>query len=124
MLSRTTEAFRAKLVALPKPVQDKATSAYALWAENPHHPSLRFKKVHSSMPVYSVRIERAWRAVGVLEGDTVCGSGSGPMPTMKLCYEAYKLRATDEISYVRNEAGGYYAYGTPFAGDLARRVTT
>lgn len=27
---------------------------------------------------------------------------------------------TDEISYVRKEAGGYYAYGTPFAGDLAR----
>ena len=27
---------------------------------------------------------------------------------------------TDEISYVRKEAGGYYAYGTPFAGELAR----
>ena len=27
---------------------------------------------------------------------------------------------TDEISYVRKEADGYYAYGTPFAGDLAR----
>ena len=27
---------------------------------------------------------------------------------------------TDEISYVRKEADGYCAYGTPFAGDLAR----
>ena len=27
---------------------------------------------------------------------------------------------TDEISYVRKEADGYYAYGAPFAGDLAR----
>ena len=27
---------------------------------------------------------------------------------------------SDEISYVRREAGGYYAYGTPFAGELAR----
>jgi hypothetical protein len=27
---------------------------------------------------------------------------------------------TDEISYVRRESGGYYAYGTPFAGELAR----
>lgn len=27
---------------------------------------------------------------------------------------------SDEISYVRKEAGGYYAYGTPFAGELAR----
>ncbi len=27
---------------------------------------------------------------------------------------------TDEISYVRKEVDGYYAYGTPFAGELAR----
>jgi len=27
---------------------------------------------------------------------------------------------TDEISYIRREAGGYVAYGTPFAGELAR----
>jgi hypothetical protein len=27
---------------------------------------------------------------------------------------------TDEISYVRKEADGYAAYGTPFAGELAR----
>ncbi len=25
---------------------------------------------------------------------------------------------SDEISYVRKEAGGYYAYGTPFAGEV------
>ena len=71
MLSRTTAAFRAQLGALPKPIQDKAASAYAIWAENAHHPSLRFKKIHSGLPIYSARIDRAWRAVGVLEGDTV-----------------------------------------------------
>jgi hypothetical protein len=71
VLSRTTEAFRSQLAALPKPVQDKAAGGYALWAENPHHPSLRFKKVHNQLPIYSVRIDRAWRAVGVLESDTV-----------------------------------------------------
>lgn len=27
---------------------------------------------------------------------------------------------SDEISYVRREENGYYAYGTPFAGELAR----
>lgn len=27
---------------------------------------------------------------------------------------------SDEISYLRKEAGGYFAYGTPFAGELAR----
>ena len=45
VLSRTNEKFRSQLAALPKPVQDKAASAYALWSANPSHPSLRFKKV-------------------------------------------------------------------------------
>jgi hypothetical protein len=27
---------------------------------------------------------------------------------------------SDEVSYVRREIGGYHAYGTPFAGELAR----
>ena len=27
---------------------------------------------------------------------------------------------TDEISYLRREADGYFAYGTPFAGELAK----
>lgn len=110
MLSRTTEAFRAQLVALPKAVQDKAASTYALWAENPHHPSLRFKKVHSSLPIYSERIDRAYRAVGVCPAtitfaaahDVIvagqCGSGLGPMPTTKPCCEDYKVRPTRRSS--------------------------
>jgi hypothetical protein len=32
---------------------------------------LRFKKVHFSLPIYSVRIDLDWRAVGVLAGDEV-----------------------------------------------------
>jgi hypothetical protein len=42
-----------------------------LWSGNPDHPSLRFKKVHVKLPIYSVRIDIDWRAVGLLEGDTV-----------------------------------------------------
>jgi hypothetical protein len=71
VLSRTTESFRTLLARLPKPVQDKAASAYVLWSANPEHPSLRFKKVHATLPIYSVRIDRAYRAVGTLHGDTV-----------------------------------------------------
>jgi hypothetical protein len=76
--SRTTERFRSQLATLPKPIQDKAVSAYALWSANPDHPSLRFKKVHQSLPIYSVRIDRGWRAVGVLDGDTVVWYWIGP----------------------------------------------
>jgi hypothetical protein len=64
--SHTTEAFRKLLAAAPAVIQTKAKNAYRLWAQNPAHPSLRFKKVHSSLPIYAVRIDLDWRAVGVL----------------------------------------------------------
>jgi len=69
--SQTTADFRAHLAAAPSAVQAKAQAAYRLWQQNPAHPSLRFKKVHTTLPIYSVRIDLDWRAVGVLAGDTV-----------------------------------------------------
>ena len=46
-------------------------------------------------------------------------SGAGKTTISRLAPpDAHVL--TDEISYVRKEADGYFAYGTPFAGDLAR----
>jgi hypothetical protein len=69
--SRTTERFRTLRAALPQSLQEKASAAYALWSVNPAHPSLRFKKVHANLPVYSARIDRRHRAVGILNGDTV-----------------------------------------------------
>jgi hypothetical protein len=69
--SHTTARFRELLAAAPGDVQAKAQSAYRLWAQNPAHPSLRFKKVHATQPVYSVRIDLDWRALGVLQDDTV-----------------------------------------------------
>ena len=71
MQSRTTAAFRALLDAAPAAVQAKAKAAYRLWAENPAHPSLRFKKVHASLPIYLVRIDLDWRAVGVMKDGTM-----------------------------------------------------
>jgi len=35
------------------------------------HPSLRFKKVHATLPIYSARVDLDWRAVGVLKEGTV-----------------------------------------------------
>ena len=69
MESKTTEKFRALLSAAPQPIQLKANACYALWLENPDHPSLRFKKVHQTLPIYSVRIDLNWRTVGTLQKD-------------------------------------------------------
>ena len=46
-------------------------------------------------------------------------SGAGKTTISRLAPADTRL-LSDEISYVRREADGYYAYGTPFAGELAR----
>ncbi|MEG3925194.1 ParE family toxin-like protein [Microcoleus sp. D3_18a_C4] len=71
MKSRTTAEFRKSFAALPKQVQEQTREAYRQFQENPSYPSLRFKKVHPELPIYSARISNNYRAVGQLDGDTV-----------------------------------------------------
>ena len=71
MNSRITRRFRRAFVELPDNVKEQARDAYRLFRGNPHHPSLRFKQVHPTDPVYSVRIGLGYRAVGIREGDTI-----------------------------------------------------
>ena len=65
MNSHTTAGFRKLLAALPADVRRQARSAYRQFNENPRHPSLRFKQIHGSDRLVSVRISREYRAVGV-----------------------------------------------------------
>ncbi|MCH7849681.1 MAG: hypothetical protein IIB53_15130 [Planctomycetes bacterium] len=69
MKSRTTERFRKSFAQLPTRAQRQARQAYQRFRQNPNHPSLRLKKVHSTRPIYSVRISLDHRALGVREGD-------------------------------------------------------
>jgi hypothetical protein len=46
-------------------------------------------------------------------------SGAGKTTISRLAPPSATL-LTDEISYIRKEADGYVAYGTPFAGELAK----
>jgi hypothetical protein len=71
MRSVITKSFRGLLSQLPIDIQEKANDAYLQFQQNLNHPSLRFKKVHSSLPIYSVRITKNYRAVGQLDGDVV-----------------------------------------------------
>lgn len=61
MRSRTTEQFRRRFVALPDSVRSQAMRAYQVWRDNPAHPGLHFRRVHSDEPIYSVRIGLHWR---------------------------------------------------------------
>lgn len=71
MKSRRTASFRKAFDALPESVREQARLAYRRFEETPNHPGLRFKRVHSSDPVYSVRVGIGYRAVGVLEDDVM-----------------------------------------------------
>jgi len=56
---------------LPAEVQRQARRAYRIFQQNPSHPSLRFKPVHPTRPIYSARISSDYRVVGVLERDEI-----------------------------------------------------
>jgi hypothetical protein len=71
MRSRTTKSFWRLFDKLPQTVQLQAGKAYRLWRDDPHHPSLHFKSVHATEPIYSLRVSRAYRALGVREDDVV-----------------------------------------------------
>jgi hypothetical protein len=69
--SRVTEDFIALFAKLPAEVRARARKNYRLWRQDPSHPSLHFKRVHSKDPVYSIRVGRRWCALGLVEEDTI-----------------------------------------------------
>ena len=71
MKSATLPSFWTAYRSLDEDTKRQARKAYHLWAENPFHPSLHFKCINREENVWSVRITRGYRAVGILEGDTV-----------------------------------------------------
>ena len=71
MTSRTTERFRRAFAALPEHVQERARHAYRLFSSDSAHPSLRFKQVHATRPIFSARVGLGYRALAVSEGDVL-----------------------------------------------------
>lgn len=71
MTSQVTRDFLDRFRRLPTEVQELARRAYKLWRDNPRHPSLRFKRIHGTEQLYSVRIGLGWRALGLLDDETI-----------------------------------------------------
>ena len=71
MISHTTDGFWKLYAALPEPVQRRAKNAYQRFQQDPSHPSLQFKPVHQTEPIYSARISRDYRAVGVKDHNEI-----------------------------------------------------
>lgn len=71
MNSRTRPCFWRAYARLSEPHRHASRRAYALFAKNPDHPSLRFKKLGGYEHVWSVRINEQYRAIGDRTGDTI-----------------------------------------------------
>jgi hypothetical protein len=69
--SRVTEDFVACFARLPDAVKAQARKSYQMWRSNPSHPALHFKRIHGQESLYAVRVSLGWRALGLLEGDTI-----------------------------------------------------
>jgi hypothetical protein len=71
MRSRATRKFWELYANLPADVRALADKAYELWQFYPTSPGLYFKRVDPEDPIYSVRVGRNYRALGVLRDDTI-----------------------------------------------------
>ncbi len=71
MRSATLPSFWSAYNTLNKNVKRAARKAFSLWEQNPFHPSLHFKCINHQQDIWSVRITLNYRAVGVLDDDTV-----------------------------------------------------
>jgi len=80
MISRTTKEFWNLFDVLPEGIQNQAVKAYEVWNSNPNHPGLHFKSIHSTEPLYSVRISRGYRVLGLKEGNTITWFWIGSHP--------------------------------------------
>jgi hypothetical protein len=69
--SHVTPGFRACFNNLPERIQHAARKNYKLWVQDPSHPGLAFKRIGKRTETYSVRVGIGWRAIGVLENNTI-----------------------------------------------------
>ena len=71
MKSQTLPSFWDDYKLLTEKTRRSQRKTYRLWQENPFHTSLHFKCINSEENIWSVRITRSYRAIGILNSDTV-----------------------------------------------------
>lgn len=71
MRSTATRRFWKLFNELPAEVQELARKNYLMWLSSPEHPSLRFRRLQGGDDRFTVRVGDHYRALGMLEGDTM-----------------------------------------------------
>lgn len=80
MISHINDDFRECFAKLPEEIKKKAKIVFQQFSEDPDYPSLHFKQVHRTKPVFSVRVTDYYRVVGLREGDAMLWYWIGPHP--------------------------------------------
>ena len=71
MRSKASRSFWRAYEKLTPEWQRRARDAFELFRADHRHPGLQFKKVGDNPALYSARVSRNYRALGVVEGDTI-----------------------------------------------------
>lgn len=71
MRSKRSREFRQLLASLPADARFQAHAAYSMFAKDPFHGGLQFKRVGVRRNIWSVRVGLHYRAVGLREGETI-----------------------------------------------------
>ena len=71
MKSKVTKEFLEQFEMLPPKIKEQSRKAYTLWKANPNYPSVHFKRVSKQQPIFPVRIGIEYRALGLLQEDTL-----------------------------------------------------
>ena len=71
MKSQTLHSFCDAHALLPESAKKAARKQFIFWRDTPFHPSLHFKCVNQEERIWSVRVTLGYRALGILDGETV-----------------------------------------------------
>ena len=71
MNSKASDRFWKCYLNLPVEIKRLSKKAYKLFLTDPYHPSLHFKRVHSTLPVLSIRISKDYQAIGLLNNSNI-----------------------------------------------------
>jgi hypothetical protein len=69
--SSTTDEFWDLLRALSPDLRKQAQHAYVQFTGDPFHPGLNFEEVDKRRHLWSVRVTRGYRVLGIREGDEI-----------------------------------------------------
>lgn len=69
MRIQTTRPFDEDYSALPESIKERADKQFIILIENPHHPSLRLKKIKGHPNIWEGRVTKSYRFTFQISGE-------------------------------------------------------